>query len=102
MAQRFALRGGRGDAMLQVLGGEEFNADTAMCFGLVREVVEPGEQLERAVEIAERIAAQASLAVAATQARARTMVRAGYEAAIAELGPLEATRCLARTGAEGM
>ena len=99
---RMVERAGWGNAMLYLLTGDEFGADTAMRFGLVQEVVEPGEQLERAVEIAERIAAQAPLAVAVTLASARSMVRAGYDAAIAELGPVQRRLLFSEDAAEGV
>ena len=53
--------------------------------GLVQEVVEPGQQLVRARELAARIAAQAPLAVQATLANARLAVRQGEAAAEARL-----------------
>lgn len=62
---------GWGDAMRWLLTGDTFGADEALRIGLVQEVVPHGEQLPRAIEIAERIAAQAPLAVQATLANAR-------------------------------
>ncbi len=70
-------RAGWGDAMLYLLTGDEFGAEIAHRMRFVQEIVEPGRQLERAIEIAERIAAQAPLAVAATLASARKMIREG-------------------------
>src|SRR6185436_14216810 len=52
---------GWGNAMRYLLTGDEFNATEALRIGLVQGVVEPGKQVERAVEIAETIAAQAPL-----------------------------------------
>src|SRR5262249_53122245 len=51
----------------------------------VQEVVEPGQELERAVAIAERIAKQAPLGVFATLRNARVAMTKGPEVAIAEL-----------------
>jgi enoyl-CoA hydratase len=65
---------GWGNAMRWLLTGDEFGADEALRIGLVQEVVEPGRQLERAVAIAETIAAQAPLGVQATIASARRAV----------------------------
>jgi enoyl-CoA hydratase/carnithine racemase len=62
---------GWGNAMRWLLTGDEFGADEAHRIGLVQEVVEPGQQLARAVELAETIAAQAPLGVRATLASAR-------------------------------
>src|SRR5262249_36096680 len=73
---------GWGNAMRWLLTGDEFGADEALRIGLVQEVVEPGRQLERAIEIAERIAAQAPLGVRATLANARKSL-ADAEAAAA-------------------
>jgi len=65
---------GWGNAMRWLLTGDEFTADEALRVGLVQEVVEPGTQLERALAIAERIAAQAPLGVRATLASSRLAI----------------------------
>ena len=99
---RMVERAGWGDAMLYLLTGDEFGAEAAFRMRLVQEVVEPGRQLERAIEIAERISAQAPLAVAATLANARTMIREGHPAAAAELGPVQARLMKTEDAAEGV
>ena len=71
--------------MRYLLTGDEFGAPEALRLGLIQEVVEPGRQLERAIEIAERIAAQAPLAVAATLRSAWTSVTEGELAAAKQL-----------------
>lgn len=63
---RMAQAGGYQNAMRWLLTGDEFGAEDARCLGLVQEITPPGQALERAVAIAERIAAQAPLGVAAT------------------------------------
>jgi enoyl-CoA hydratase/carnithine racemase len=68
---RLPQRVGWGNAMRWLLTGDEFGADEAHRIGLVQEVVEPGKQLERAIQIAETIAAQSPLGVQATIASAR-------------------------------
>jgi len=68
---RFVQQAGWGNAMRWLLTGDEFGAAEAHRIGLVQEVVETGKQLERAVAIAETIAAQAPLGVRATIASAR-------------------------------
>jgi enoyl-CoA hydratase len=68
---RLVHTAGWGNAMRWLLTGDEFDAAEAHRIGLVQEVVEPGRQLARAIEIAETIAAQAPLAVRATIANAR-------------------------------
>ena len=86
---RMVERAGWGNAMRYLLTGDEFDAETAFRLGLVQEVVETGKQLDRAIEIAERIAAQAPLAVQATITNARRAVVHGYESAALELGPIQ-------------
>ena len=99
---RMVERAGWGDAMLYLLTGDEFGAETARRMRLVQDVVEPGRQLDRAIAIAERIAAQAPLAVAATLASARRMIRDGHPAAAAELGSVEARLLATEDAAEGL
>ena len=62
---------GWANAMRWLLTGDEISADEALRIGLVQKLVEPGEQFDRAVEIAERVAAQAPLGVRATLASSR-------------------------------
>jgi enoyl-CoA hydratase/carnithine racemase len=82
---RLVQTAGWGNAMRWLLTGDEFGADEAHRIGLVQEVVPVGQQLARAIEIAERIAAQAPLGVRATIASARRALT--EQAAIAELMP---------------
>jgi enoyl-CoA hydratase len=73
---------GWGNAMRWLLTGDEFDAAEALRIGLVQEVVEPGNQLGRAVELAERIASRsAPLAVRTTLAAAQRANREGEQAA---------------------
>lgn len=74
---------GWGNAMRFLLTGEEFGADDALRIGLVQEVVPAGTQVERALAVAQLIAAQAPLGVQATLANAR-LGRDRGEAAAAE------------------
>ncbi len=80
---RLVQAAGWGNAMRYLLTGDDFDAAEALRIGLVQEVVEPGQQLARAIAIAETIAAQAPLAVRATIANARKAIH--EEAAIAGL-----------------
>jgi len=63
--------------------------------GLVQEITEPGKQLERAIEIAETIAAQAPLGVYASLRSSRIAQDAGMQAAfnvlLRDLQPLLAS-----------
>ncbi|MGZ3408475.1 MAG: crotonase/enoyl-CoA hydratase family protein [Polyangia bacterium] len=72
---------GWGNAMRWLLTGDEFSAEEALRVGLIQEVVEPGLQLERAVELARRIAAQAPLGVRATLQSSRLAIDDEAEAA---------------------
>ncbi|HLA45530.1 MAG TPA: crotonase/enoyl-CoA hydratase family protein, partial [Aggregatilineales bacterium] len=78
---------GWANAMRYLLTGDEFDAAEAYRMGLVQEVVEPGKQLERAIEIAEVIAMQAPLGVYATLESAHNAIDSGEEKEIAEMLP---------------
>jgi enoyl-CoA hydratase/carnithine racemase len=78
-------RAGWGNAIRYLLTGDEFTVDDALRFGFVPEIAPPGRHLDRALEIAERIAAQAPLAVRAVRASARSALDRGTRAATAEL-----------------
>ena len=82
---RFPAAVGWGNAMRWMLTGDLFDAAEALRLGLVQEVVPHGAQLDRALELASRIAAQAPLAVQATLANAKLARSAGAAAAIAAL-----------------
>jgi enoyl-CoA hydratase len=55
--QRLPRIVGQGRALDLILTGRIIDADQALSWGLVTEVVEPGRHLDRALEIAERLAA---------------------------------------------
>jgi enoyl-CoA hydratase len=79
---RLPREAGWGNAMRWLLTGDEFDAAEALRIGLVQEVVEPGNQLGRAIELAERIATRsAPLAVRTTLAAAQRANREGERAA---------------------
>lgn len=84
---RFPRAVGWGNAMRWILTGETFDAAEALRIGLVQEIVEDGEQYERGLTVARRVAAQAPLAVQAALANARLAVREGDAAAEAQLQP---------------
>jgi enoyl-CoA hydratase/carnithine racemase len=72
---RMPREAGWGNAMRWLLTGDEFDAAEAYRIGLVQEVVEPGQQVERAVALAERIATIAApLGVRATLASAQAAI----------------------------
>ncbi len=84
---RFSKTAGWGNAMRYLLTGDEFDANDAYRFGLVQEIVAPGQQFTKALEIAEKIAAQAPLAVQATLSLAKTATYEGFAAGVREIMP---------------
>jgi enoyl-CoA hydratase/carnithine racemase len=78
---------GWGNAMRWLLTADEFSADEAYRIGLVQEIAADGEQLARALAIAETIAEQAPLGVAATLRSAHRAMHEGEAAAAAKLLP---------------
>jgi len=84
---RFPREVGWANAMRWLLTGDEFDAGEALRIGLVQEVVEPGHQLERAIALAEVIAAQAPLGVYATLASSRAAIPSAERAAERRLMP---------------
>jgi enoyl-CoA hydratase len=99
---RFVERAGWGNAMRRLLTGDEFGAEEAQRMGFVQEVVEKGRDIERAAEVASRIAEQAPLAVAATRVNARIALHEGRDAAIADLNPRQARLAVSSDAAEGL
>lgn len=99
---RMVERAGWGNAMRYLLTGDAFDAHTALRLGFVQEVVEPGRQFDRALELAQCICRQAPLAVSATLDNARIAQRDGPAAAAAQFGAAQ-TRLLATADfAEGL
>jgi len=86
---RFVERCGWGNAMYHLLTADEFDAQEAYRIGLVQEVVPAGQEFDRAIEIAEQIAACAPLAVQATKASSRRYMVEGFDAAVGALGPVQ-------------
>jgi enoyl-CoA hydratase len=82
---RAPLALGWGNAMRFLLTGAEFGAEEARRIGLVQEVVPAGTHVERAIELARVIAAQAPLGVQGTLANARVARRSLEQAAVAHL-----------------
>jgi enoyl-CoA hydratase len=76
---------GWGNAMHLILTGREFDAAEAYRLGFVQELVAPGEQLARAIAIAETIAAQAPLGVQAALYSSRVARTQGDVAALERL-----------------
>ena len=89
--------------MRWLLTGEEYDAAEAHRIGLIQEVVEPGRQLDRAVEIAQIIATKsAPLGVKATLASAHRARTEGEAAAFRQLEPDMAELFASEDGREGL
>ncbi len=99
---RFVERGGWGNAMYHLLTCDEFGAEEARRIGLVQEIVPRGQELARALELAESIAALAPLAVQATKASSRRFVQEGFAAAIRAFGPDQAKLAASQDAREGV
>src|SRR5665213_1350818 len=79
---RFLTRAGWGNAMYHLMLCDEFGAAEAYRIGLVQEVTPAGQQVERAMEIAQLIAANAPLGIQVTKEAGRRFTEAGDRAAI--------------------
>jgi enoyl-CoA hydratase len=84
---RFVRDAGWGNAMRYMLTGDEWHAEDAHRMGLVQELTPPGQQLDRAVALAQRICAAAPLGVRATLASAHQALSDGERLALATLQP---------------
>lgn len=93
---------GWGNAMRFLLTACEFGASEAHRIGLVQEVVPAGRHVERAVEIARAVAAQAPLGVWGTLANARVARAAAEQAAAAHLRELLPGILTSEDAAEGL
>jgi enoyl-CoA hydratase len=83
---RFTREAGWGNAMRYLLTGDPWSADDAYRLGVVQEVTDPGEQLDRAIGIAQKIAAAAPLGVRATLASSHAAI-SGEDDALLALSP---------------
>ncbi|WOF75972.1 crotonase/enoyl-CoA hydratase family protein [Parvibaculaceae bacterium PLY_AMNH_Bact1] len=84
---RFAEQCGWGNAMRYVLTADQFDAEEALRIGLVQEVAAPDQVLNRAVELATRIATMAPLGIRTTLGHARKAALEGEAAAYADVAP---------------
>jgi enoyl-CoA hydratase/carnithine racemase len=78
---------GWGNAMRWLLTGDELGAEEAHRIGFVQEVVDAGQEKDRALALAEVIAQQAPLGVYATLASSRMEAREGEAVAMERLLP---------------
>jgi enoyl-CoA hydratase len=99
---RMAERAGWGNAMQVLLTGDEFSAQDALRFNFVQEVVPVGKELPRALELAERIARQAPLAVQATMQNGRIAMTQGWKAAYEQIASTQQRLYSSEDAAEGV
>ncbi|MDX1589280.1 MAG: crotonase/enoyl-CoA hydratase family protein [Oleiphilaceae bacterium] len=76
---------GWGNAQRFLLTGDEWSAQQAFDWGMVQELVEPGEQFDRALELAEKVANAAPLGVRGSLASSQLARRFGHDAAKARV-----------------
>ena len=79
---RFLTRAGWGNAMYHLFLCDEFSAAEAHRIGLVQEVVPVGQQVARAMELAQIIAKNAPLGIQVTKEAGLKFIEAGEQAAI--------------------
>lgn len=82
---RYVQRAGWGNAMYHLLRADEFTADEAYRIGLVQEVVEPGRQVDRALELDRELLRCAPLGLVHTIANARLALDHDEPTAIAAI-----------------
>jgi enoyl-CoA hydratase/carnithine racemase len=88
--------------MYHLMVCDEFSAAEAYRIGLVQEVVPAGRQIERAMEIARAICANAPLGVQVTKEAGRKFVEAGEQAAIAAVATIRERVMQSADAAEGI
>lgn len=82
---RYVQRSGWGNAMYHLLRADQFDAHEAWRIGLIQEIVEPGAQFDRAMELARELTMCAPLALVHAIANARKSLDEGPVAALAAL-----------------
>jgi enoyl-CoA hydratase/carnithine racemase len=86
---RYVQRAGWGNAMYHLLLADEFGAEEAYRIGLVQEVVEPGRQRDRAIELARLMLQCSPTALRHTIANARVALDENEPAAIAAIAAMD-------------
>ena len=84
---RFVREAGWGNAMRYMLSGDEWGAEESYRLGLTQAITPPGQELDRAIDFAKKIASAAPLGVLATLASAHRALAEGETAAFAGLLP---------------
>lgn len=99
---RMAERAGTGNALLHLLTADEFGSAEALRLNFVQKVVPAGSELDEAIAIAQRIAAQAPLAVVATRLNVLKAIEQGQAAAVADFVPVQQQLANSEDAAEGV
>lgn len=99
---RYLSRAGWGNAMYHLMLCDEFSAAEAYRCGFVQEVVPVGQQVERAMQIAALIAANAPLGVQVTKEAGRKFIEAGEQAAIDAVAHIRGKVMQSADAAEGI
>jgi len=99
---RYITRSGWGNAMYHLLLCDEFDATEAHRIGLVQEVVRPGQQTQRAMELARLIARNAPLGIQVTKEAGRKFIAGGEQAAIGAIPAIKERVLQSADAAEGI
>lgn len=99
---RYVQRAGWGNAMYHLLRGDEFDAARALDLGFVQEVVPVGDQIDRAVELAEEISECAPIAVREIKRAAGVYLDQGEQAAYREIPAMRSRTANSADFAEGI
>ena len=99
---RMSQRAGLGNALLHLLTGDEFDSAEALRLNFVQKVVPRPQLLAEALRVAQAIAEQAPLAVAATLHNARKAVEQGPRAAMEDFIRVQQTLSNSADAAEGV
>jgi len=99
---RMAERAGYGNAMLHLLTADEFGSAEALRLNFVQKVLPAGQELDEALAIAQRIAAQAPMAVVATRLNTLKAIEQGVAAAVEEFIPVQQRLAQSNDAAEGV
>ncbi len=99
---RMAERAGTGNALLHLLTADEFGSAEAYRLNFVQKVVPAGQELDEALAIAQRIAAQAPQAVVATRLNVLKAIEQGQAAAVADFIPVQKQLANSDDAAEGL
>lgn len=99
---RMAERAGTGNALLHLLTADEFGSAEAYRLNFVQKVVPAAQVIDEAIAIAQRIEAQAPLAVVATRLNVLKAIEQGQAAAVAEFIPVQKQLANSEDAAEGV